>query len=167
MYICVYVCVYMILFYPGSPIQPSTNSLTHPSNHTHTHTNTHSSNALSSVGGGLGGEQRRIRVSSEETVAKVLLDLPQLDWNLNSRQFYITLDVVRNVLLAAPVQTEEEEEEEKVRRKREEERRIAEARARISAVGGKGEMVDPMENLDMSNRADRETLKNLIEQVCM
>jgi hypothetical protein len=33
---------------------------------------------------------------------QVLLDLPQLECSLTSRQFYITLDVIKNVLLAAP-----------------------------------------------------------------
>ncbi len=117
-----------------------------------------------SMGGSANGEPRRIRVSSEETVAKVLLDLPQLDWNLNSRQFYITLDVVRNVLLAAPVQTEEEEEEERIRRQRQEEQRIAEARQRAAAAGGAGGDAAMPENLDLSSKSDREILKNLVEQ---
>jgi len=42
---------------------------------------------------------------------QVLLDLPQLEVSLTSRQFYITLDVIRNVLLASPVKIEEEEDE--------------------------------------------------------
>jgi len=106
---------------------------------------------------------RKIRVSSDETVAKVLLDLPQLDWNLNSRQFYITLDVVRNVLLAPPVRTEEEEEEERIRRQQQEERRLAEARLRAAAAGEGGKEGVVPERLDLSSRGDREVLKGLVE----
>ncbi|EWM25535.1 conserved uncharacterized protein [Nannochloropsis gaditana] len=119
-----------------------------------------------------GEKVRRIRISSEETVAKVLLDLPQLDWNLNSRQFYITLDVIRNVLLAAPVQTEEEEAEERIRREQQEAKRIAEARQRVAAVAGlnpgeeKGglELALEPEHLDLGSKSDRDVLKTLVEQ---
>jgi hypothetical protein len=117
----------------------------------------------SGEGGREGGMARKIRVSSEETVGKVLLDLPQLDWNLNSRQFYITLDVVRNVLLAPPVMTEEEEEEERVRRQQQEERRLAEARLRAAAAGERGREGGVPERLDLSSRGDREVLKGLVE----
>ena len=42
---------------------------------------------------------------------QVLLELPQLEVSLTSRQFYITLDVIRNVLLASPVKLDEDEED--------------------------------------------------------
>lgn len=113
------------------------------------------------AGTGAGQAPRRIRVSSEETVGKVLLDLPQLDWNLNSRQFYITLDVVRNVLLAAPVRTEEEEEEDRLQERL---RRQEEQRKRAALAQQAGAPADaPERALDLSGKADRELFKTLVE----
>jgi hypothetical protein len=117
--------------------------------------------ALTQSSTGTAGAPRRIRISSEETVGKVLLDLPQLDWNLNSRQFYITLDVVRNVLLAAPVKTEEEEEEDRLQqllRQQEEQRRRA---ALAQQAGAPADA--PERALDLGGKADRELLKTLVE----
>jgi hypothetical protein len=83
-----------------------------------------------------------------------MLDLPRLDFSLNSRQFNITLDVVRNVMLAPPLQVAEEESEAKPQEDKEA------PSVQESKREGEGSWA---EGVDLNNKTHKEELRQLIE----